>query len=196
MIKFYYGMSGSFKATTIMAEENKLVEKIPIVWSMIKPWKYYESNIFGGLTAPDHLNYAMLHLCNFISTIKNSKGKDILVERGVSDPIFYWVRDNRSAERNNIWIINAVQEELALCNGFGGVEKTLLIMKDKNFIENVILKEPSRAKVFPLGSISYLADQEKYVDFTLKYNNVDNIIEITDAKDYIEKLGLVYNENI
>lgn len=185
-------MSGSFKATTISSEANKLITPPAIVWSMIKSWKYAESNIFSNLTSPDHLNFAMLHLCTLETIVKCSPGvQNILVERGVTDAIFYWLRNNVSAGADNSWISEAVNRELQIVSGFE-VEKVLLIMKDREFIENIVLKEPSRRLAFPLGVDSYLEDQNKYVDFTCRWNNITEVEEITSAQDYIKKLGLNY----
>ena len=191
MIKFYYGMSGAFKATTITAENKRSGNNASVVWSMIKPWKSYESGVFKNLTAPDHLNFAMLHLCNLESILRETTRQNILVERGVTDAIFYWLRNNPSAENECGWIIRAVEEELELCKG-REVNKTLLVMKDRDFIENTILSEPSRAAVFPLGVNSYLEDQEKYIEFTKRYNSISNTVEITYARDYFLSLGLMY----
>lgn len=192
MIKFYYGMSGAFKATTITAERKRSGDNASVVWSMIKPWKRLESGVFQDLTAPDHLNFAMLHLCNLESILREASKETVFVERGVTDAIFYWLRNNSSAENSSDWISRAVAEELRLCEN-QTVEKTLLIMKDRNFIEGTILSEPSRAAVFPLGVDNYLEDQEKYIEFTKKYNSITNTVEINSAEDYLKSLGIMYN---
>ena len=88
---FYYGMSGTFKTSTIQ-NKNKL-NLYPVVWSMIKLWKDLEVGEFKGDIIPNHLNFALLHLCNLGNILKLEETKSsstILVERGVTDSLFYY----------------------------------------------------------------------------------------------------------
>jgi hypothetical protein len=41
----------------------------------------------------------------------------------------------------------------------------------------------------------YLAKQKEYVDFTKKYNNIDETITITSARDYLTSIGIDYRSN-
>lgn len=191
MITFYYGMSGAFKATTIKKklEEDK---NLKVLWSKIKSWKNLENTLFNGLIEYNDLNYALLHLTMLEDKVNelDDKYSGLLVERGVTDMIFYKTRD--LVEVNDMWVGFITNYEEALCKE--KPEKILLIQKDVKFIENVILNEPSRREKFPDGVGSYLLDQEKYIDFTKKYNDITEIIEITNAEDYITNtLGMEFN---
>lgn len=191
MITFYYGMSGAFKATTIKKklEEDK---NLKVLWSMIKSWKNLENTLFSGLIEYNDLNYALLHLCLLEEKIDelDDKSSGLLVERGVTDMIFYKTRDLKVV--NDMWVDFITNYEESLCKE--KPKKILLIQNDTKFIENVILNEPSRREKFPDGVESYLLDQEKYVDFTKKHNDITEIIEITNAEDYITNtLGLEFN---
>jgi hypothetical protein len=72
------------------------------------------------------------------------------------------------------------------------IKKTLMIMLDKDFIKNKTLSEKTRADWFQ-GVEDYLEKQEDYVKFTKKYNDITEIIEIKDAREYLESLGIEYN---
>lgn len=191
-------MSGTFKASTIKSELIK-DKKSLAVWSDIKPWKYYEK--LANLEQND-LNYAALHLCklkNYLYDIPNINNIDtLLIERGVSDMLFYKL--NRP--NNNITedLINKILKEEYLLeeqNSYYEAEKILLIQLDIEFIRNVILKEKTRNECFPGGVEDYLKHQEKYIEYTKKYNNITNIIKIKDAKEYIEKnLGFEFNPEL
>ena len=60
------------------------------------------------------------------------------------------------------------------------------------FLKEVVLKEKTRAEVFPGGIQEYLEKQDKYVEFTKKYNKIDKEIVIDNAKEYIESLGIEF----
>lgn len=192
-IRHYFGMSGCFKSTTIEATlESKLDYNSKVaMWSDIKTWKQYEYKF--GLEKSD-LNYAALHLCrlkNYIYDIPFSKNiRIILVERGVSDMMFYWSNKHGENEED---IRKVVNEEVMLEKQCSYPEKILLVQKDINFIKEVILKEPTRAECFPGGVNDYLEQQDKYIEFTNKYNKITDTIIIEDAEKYIKSLGLVYN---
>ena len=191
-VRHYFGLSGTLKTTTIQSELKKK-EKIAM-WSYIKPWKRYEKvlNI-----EPNDLNYAALHLCrlsDYIDCIPFSEQvRTILVERGISDMLFYWSKKNGEDEE---LIKKAVLEEAYLTeqNSYYNAEKILLIQKDIDFIKDVVLKEKTRSDCFPGGVEDYLKQQEEYVSFTQKYNRITNTIVIKDAEKYIkDDLGLEYN---
>ena len=191
MIQIYYGMSGAFKTTTIKKklEEDK---NLKVLWSMIKSWKNLENTLFNGLVEYNDLNYAMLHLCLLEEKMKDldDKSSGLLVERGVTDMIFYKTRDLKVV--NDMWVGFITNYEESLCNE--KPEKILLIQNDVKFINDVILSEPSRREKFPGGVADYLESQNSYVDFTKKHNDITKIIEITNAEDYITNtLGLKFN---
>ena len=89
---------------------------------------------------------------------------------------------------NDSWIIDSVKKELELCNETP--QKILLVQKDINFIKDTILKEPTRKEVFPGGLDDYLENQERYIEFTKKYNNISDIVYINNAMNYINNLSL------
>ena len=191
MITFYYGMSGAFKATTIKKklEEDK---NLKVLWSMIKSWKNLENTLFNGLIEYNDLNYALLHLTMLEDKMDelDDKSSGLLVERGVTDMIFYKTRDLKVV--NDMWVDFITNYEESLCKE--KPKKILLIQNDTKFIENVILNEPSRREKFLGGVTDYLRDQERYVDFTKKHNDITEIIEITNAEDYITNtLGMEFN---
>ena len=190
MITFYYGMSGAFKATTIKKklEEDK---NLKVLWSMIKSWKNLENTLFNGLIEYNDLNYALLHLCLLEEKIDelDDKSSGLLVERGVTDMIFYKIRDLKVV--NDMWVDFITNYEESLCKE--KPKKILLIQNDTKFIENVILNEPSRREKFP-DLDTYLKCQDQYVKFCEKYNEITETIEITNAEDYITNtLGLEFN---
>lgn len=194
-IKFYYGLSGTFKTSTILNEKSRFVDyESPVVWSMIKQWKDLENNEFAGLVESNHLNFALLHLCNLGNIIKSSNNEDIiLVERGVTDPLYYWTAEDITSVDEK-WVNTIVEKEYELCDGENSrVEKILLIQKDADFIDKVILAEPHRREIFP-NVESYLKKQEDYVTFTKKYNKITQTIIIDSAEDYLNSLGITFNK--
>ena len=193
MIEFFYGLSGTFKGTTI---NSLITPDTAVVWSMIKPWKRLETGIYSGMIERNDLNYALLHLCILEHTLKTTDKKNILVERGVSDMSYYRMRmyENIDPNASDNWIQKAVEEELRICQD--PVHKILLVQNDKDFIENVILSEPTRREVFPNGLDDYLMNQESYIKFTERYNSIDEVITINNAKSYLESLGIEYSEEL
>ena len=194
MIKFFYGLSGTFKSATIETLLNS--PDTVAVWSMIKYWKKLETGIFSGQISYNDLNYALLHLSILEHTLKTTDKKNILVERGVSDMSYYRMKAYEALGESidDSWIYKSVEEELRICRD-QSVHKILLIQNDKDFIRDVILSEPTRAEKFPDGLDDYLRNQELYVEFTEKYNNISEVITINDAKSYIESLGLEFKLN-
>ena len=213
-INIYYGMSGTFKATTIKSEITKwqndhkpkknnttylLDKSVDVMWSSIKPWKHYE-DILGQ--KQDDLNYANLHLCRLQDYVYDENKHSVnylLVERGVTDMLYYYYKNNKSVTPDESWIKSIVREEDFICdqNHLYSPNKILLVQKDIDFIKEVILKEPTRAKEFPGGVQDYLDNQEHYIEFTRSHNNITSEIVIKDAEKYIEQdLGLVYNLNL
>lgn len=192
-------MSGAFKSTTIENEIKKFYKSVfnraLYMPSMIKYWKSIENGVFKGMVQENHLNFAILHLCNlknFIEKEVNPKIIDndldqIMIERGITDMIFYKVKDYIDNLYSDDWIINAVNEEKSILPKEITVNKILLIQKDKEFIESTVLKEPSRREIFP-DAEAYLKAQSMYVDFTKKYNNITKTIVIENANDYLKKL--------
>lgn len=194
-VKIYYGLSGTFKSTTI---KSLFKPGDDILWSGIKQWKSWESNILCNKNNPCDLNFALLHLSRLkdreYSIIKDNTV--FYIERGISDMVFYWLLNN-STEPFEDLLVNLINEEINISKFVGGDDiepkKILLIQRDIDFIDNVVLREKTRAERFPRGVEDYLKAQDLYVDFTKKFNKIDEIIEITNAKNYLKKLGIDYN---
>lgn len=195
-------MSGSLKHTTMFSESNYFKDKnesVDIMWSRIKTWKYYENILCQG---QDDLNYANLHLCrlnDYIYDKNKSDCNNLLVERGVTDMIYFWIKNTLLTPEEK-WVENVVREEYELLRQGSSdnniSEKVLLIQEDIDFIRDVVLKEPTRSKEFPGGLEDYIKNQEKYVKFTKSNNVINNEIIIKDARKYIEQtLGLKFNSN-
>lgn len=216
-VKIYYGLSGTFKSTTI---KSLFRQGDDILWSGIKQWKSWETSILGNKNNPSDLNFALLHLSR-LSDREYSIIKDNTVfhiERGISDMVFYWLLSLPNESSNNLteegikksllgysvdhmsnesMLKNLIEEEIKVSKFIGGDEvdprKILLVQRDVDFIENVVLKERTRAERFPGGVEDYLKAQDLYIDFTKRFNKIDEVIEITSAVDYLDKLGIKYD---
>jgi hypothetical protein len=186
-VTFFYGMSGTFKTTTVNSILNSGQDCVAVK-SMIKTWKDLEQGIFNGLIDYNDLNYALLHLCILKHEIDKKAAENILVERGVSDMFYFMLRNNPGLDIKNEVIQNAVRKEEELCKDLG-VKKLLLVQKDIEFIENDVLKDPIRQATFPGGLDQYLKNQKDYVDFTKMFNSSVLVIEIKDAYKYLSELG-------
>lgn len=185
MVEFYYGMSGTFKSITL--DKRQKETNYSVCRSLIKTWKDMEKILGEYRPEYNDLNYALLHLC----TLKNisSTTSDLLVERGVTDAVFYRIKKGFGVGVMNIKEL--VKKELEFC-GDSNPEKILLINKDIDFIRDVILSEPHRRDAFPGGVEDYLREQEDYIKFTSEYNQITDVRTITNAQEYIESLGLKY----
>ena len=176
-VKIYYGLSGTFKGTTISAGHPTRV-----MWSAIKPWKHYLGGSFKDLVPSNNLTFALLHLVRMQDYLRGEG--DLVIERGISDFLFY--HDSRLSPKE---VGRIMVEEDILLRGIE-VERILLVQKDEDFIQEVVLREPTRREIFK-DVPSYLEAQEKYVKWTKEFNKIDKEIEIHNAKDYIERvLGL------
>ena len=191
-IRFYYGLSGTFKTTTI---KTKLGTGDDVLWSGIKRWKIWEKDVLMGKNNPSDLNFALLHLSR-LSDLEFNIAKDdstLFIERGVSDMLFYWLRNNPACKEETI-ITNLIEEELRVSKKSAGgdrePEKILLVQRDYDFVRDVVFKEPSRSKCFPGGIEEYIDTQNQYIDFTKKYNKITSIVEINNAKEYLRSLGV------
>lgn len=197
-VEIYYGMSGAMKSATIDSKQSKY--NLPVMRSKIKSWKKYQTTIFDGLTEYNDLNYGILHLVgleSFLSGLCINEQGSAIIERGISDSIFYHTLRARfpgSAEDFEV-IESAIQEELNLLRGCK-VRKILLVQEDVDFIRDVVLADQYRAGCFKDVN-DYLEKQRKYVRFTEEYNKIDSVVKIGNAKDYIEKvLGQKFMEHV
>lgn len=201
-IEFFYGLSGTLKTTTISSRTSNVKTNYYYMPSSIKTWKELENGIFSGKVEVNDLNYAINHLCKLEDCVEHCWAwgiENLFVERGVTDMLFYksqkialedeFIKDVVSYE-NGLTIYNS---DCDMDGGLIKVEKTLLIMEDRDFIIKSINSHPSRQLFKDVDD--YLAKQKEYVDFTRKYNNIDNTITITSAKNYITGLGINYRSN-
>lgn len=198
----FYGLSGTLKTTTIdsLIHKPEIQGNNIVMWSGIKPWKELENGIFSGKVESNDLIYAINHLTRLEEYVGNCwvyEIENLFVERGVSDMLFY--RSMKTALEDE-FILDVIdkEEELTFRSDFdwGGeinVKRTLLIMEDKDFISKSINAHPSRQLFKDVDD--FLAKQKDYVEFTKKYNNIDETITITSAKDYLVKLGIVYRSD-
>lgn len=190
-IKFYYGLSGCLKGTTIQATEKDSL----VMPSSIKNWKHYQDGLFNGMMQYDDLVYSILHFVRFEEFIKGGYGKDLVVERGITDSLFYRVYNDEYVrhKENPDLILESVQTETSLIPFGYEIEKVLLIQRDIDFVANTVLKDPYRNKTFKGDPELYMDLQNKYIEWTMAYNQINRAIEINDAKTYIEEvLGIKY----
>lgn len=200
IVKFFYGISGTMKTTTLNAAASTTYLPPFVMRSGIKLWKDLESGTFSGKTEINDLNYALLHLCRLSDSFNYCYGEGIdnlLVERGITDMLYY---KSKKTGLENEFIWKAVEEEnkiLTLPENSGidlEVERELLIMKDEDFIKENLLSSQYRSKYVQFKDLEdYLSKQQEYVDFTQKYNHITKVRYIDSAPDYIKQLGLKFN---
>lgn len=182
-----YGMSGSLKLTTI----NFLYKEEFKVYSDTKPFFNYDKLYFNWSGVPNDSHLAIHRLLTLDLEGYLPNDRNIVIERGVSDNIF--CVPNRKLPGldtyDKIKIKELVDKESEIISRKSGarIEKILLIMEDKKFIENEVLKEDSRRSIYPDLNI-YLSKQDEYIEFTNKWNSISKTIIIRNAFDYINKL--------
>jgi hypothetical protein len=190
MIYYFYGMSGTLKATTIGSPRYEEALKI---WSDIKPYWNYRKTLFPEElpgTDGDFIIQRLIKLNNYRELITEgelSGSKDICIERGVSDMIKCMI-DNGTFKGEDKDIYKIIEEEGNIFPIWWTTRKILLVMLDEDFIENRVLNEINRLRYYP-DLETYLKRQEEYVEFTKRYNHIDEVIEIRNAYDYIESLN-------
>ena len=190
MIYYFYGMSGTLKATTIGSPRYEEALKI---WSDIKPYWNYRKTLFPEElpgTDGDFIIQRLIKLNNYRELITEgelSGSKDICIERGVSDMIKCMI-DNGTFKGEDKDIYKIIEEEGNIFPIWWTTRIILLVMLDEDFIENRVLNEINRLRYYP-DLETYLKRQEEYVEFTKRYNHIDEVIEIRNAYDYIESLN-------
>lgn len=196
-VKIYYGLSGTFKETTI---KSKLNIGDDVLWSGIKQWKAWEK-LIEERNNPCDLNLALLHLSRLKDKIYDARMDEttLYVERGITDMIYYWLQKFPAKNQDTI-ITSLVEEELRVLGIAAGgnmePEKILLVQKDYDFVQEVVFKEETRTKCFPGGIKDYINSQDRYVAFTKKYNNISKEIVINNAEEYLKELGITWNPEI
>ena len=159
------------------------------IYSEIKPLFDLCSGILERGLIND-LGYAAIRLRR-IKNFKRNPNKTnskLAIERGISDYLHCW--NNRPGNEligttKASEIVNLEKEYLEDLH-MGPIEKILLVMKDKSFIENTILQEPHRKATYK-DVDNYLKCQDDYITFTQETNKIDRVIEINDAHDFIKK---------
>ena len=190
MIYYFYGMSGTLKATTIGSPRYEEALKI---WSDIKPYWNYRKTLFPEElpgTDGDFIIQRLIKLNNYRELVMEgelSGSKDICIERGVSDMIKCMI-DNGTFKGEDKDIYKIIKEEESIFPIWWTTRRILLVMLDEDFIENRVLNEINRLRYYP-DLETYLKRQEEYVEFTKRYNHIDEVIEIRNAYDYIESLN-------
>lgn len=190
MIYYFYGMSGTLKATTIGSPRYEEALKI---WSDIKPYWNYRKTLFPEElpgTDGDFIIQRLIKLNNYRELVMEgelSGSKDICIERGVSDMIKCMI-DNGTFKGEDKDIYKIIEEEENIFPIWWTTRRILLVMLDEDFIENRVLNEINRLRYYP-DLETYLKRQEEYVEFTKRYNHIDEVIEIRNAYDYIESLN-------
>jgi hypothetical protein len=190
MIYYFYGMSGTLKATTIGSPRYEEALKI---WSDIKPYWNYRKTLFPEElpgTDGDFIIQRLIKLNNYRELVMEgelSGSKDICIERGVSDMIKCMI-DNGTFKGEDKDIYKIIEEEENIFPVWWTTRRILLVMLDEDFIENRVLNEINRLRYYP-DLETYLKRQEEYVEFTKRYNHIDEVIEIRNAYDYIESLN-------
>lgn len=183
-VKIFYGLSGSFKSSMIEKYKKDNPESL-IIRSKIKDWKNYEQGLFKGLTVYSDVTYGILHLIGLRDIINMEIKGDIMIERGITDSLFYHFY--KGNDLDSTLIVEAVKEEKKLLlPDFYKIEKILLVQRDLDFIKNNVLVNPYRGKVFNNNVDNYMKMQDQYVEFTKKYNQFNKVYDITDARWFIE----------
>lgn len=200
----FLGCSGTFKGTTIvnLMRGARLGYCVP-VFSPIKPWKRVFGN--GGVLegklgeGHDNLDLAGLSLVTLEQALWQTElDQDlhtIFVERSVLDNLFYWCKatgmdwaHNKEAKE---FIKKVRQEEIDLASKYEVREEknTVLFLEDPEFVENVILKEPTRREWFPTKG-DYFQFANEYLEFIKKYMGTKTlwIRRIKNAPEYLEKI--------
>lgn len=200
-IRIYYGLSGALKGSTIEAVKKK-EPGLKVMESSIKTWKYYQFGLYAGLTEYNDLTYGILHLVRLREFMEQNHSEDkLLIERGITDSMFYHYYSDEFPKglvsENPRFVADVVEAEKSLLlPDFSKIERVLLVQNDKDFVRDVVLQEKYRKKTFKGSPDLYFEMQEKYVEFTAKYNAIDKIIRIDNAREYItETLGETWNLN-
>lgn len=189
MITIFYGMSGSLKLTT-MTRSRKYKNDFKI-YSDVKPHYEYINRFFKGIREPSDLDFAIHRLLTLKTPGLLEGRENISIERGISDFLQCYInRPETNKYLDLSFIPEVISEERKILSSIRKGEETrkiLLVMLDKNFIKNTILLEPTR-KIIYENVDYYLERQRDYVKFTETYNNISEVIEITNAIEYLNNL--------
>lgn len=190
-VTIYYGMSGSLKLQTI----NQLHKDDLKILSPAKKVFQYDEDYFNWSGRPNNSHLVIFRLLQLDLDDYLSSSRDVAIERGVTDYIYYLPKRSipNLESYDKIRIKELVDLELEVLKRRTGAEyirKILLKMTDKEFIIKKSLSGPDgryRADLYP-DIDHYLKSQDDYLNFTASYNKIDSIVSIDDAKDYIENV--------
>lgn len=185
MITIYYGMCGTFKLTTLTSEKH--INDFKLL-SDIKPFTDLRRDLFEGTFDMNDLTLAACRLMRY-SYIKTDL-PNVAIERGITDYCHCHNQRQGSVKLDSHIITNLVDKELSLLLNLdkGDIKKVLMIMNDTDFIKNTILLEPHRLDTYH-DIDNYLYQQEDYVKFTKLYNDIEEVIDITDAMSYLKTIN-------
>lgn len=191
----YYGMSGTLKLTTIESLHSDSFK----VFSDTKPFFKMDEDYFNWSSRPNDAHLAIHRLLTLDLPGYLPSDKDIVIERGVTDNVF--CIPNRKipgmSKYEDIDILGLVNKEESIIKSRTNncrIIKKLLVMKDEDFISKRVLNNRYRRSIYP-SITDYLASQDKYIEFTKRYNSISEVIIINNAKDYITNiLNINYNE--
>lgn len=182
-------MSGSLKMTTI----NSLYRNNFKVYSDTKPFFGYDEEYFNWSGSPNDSHLAIHRLLTLDLEGYLPNNRDIVIERGITDNIFCipnrGIRGLESYDDIKIKELVDKEEDIILGRSeVSRIEKILLVMEDKEFIESEVLKDKYRKSIYP-DIDTYLSKQKEYIEFTETWNNISKKIIIKNALNYIDTLN-------
>lgn len=183
-----YGMSGTLKESTIMSYIYSESFKI---YSDTKPFFELDENYFNWSSRVNDCHLAIHRLLTLRLPGFLPFDKDIVIERGVTDNLFCVpnrkISGLESYDDMKINELVKLEENFINRNGNTKINKILLIMKDSDFIASKVIDQRHRKAIYPDLS-TYLSKQDEYVEFTKKWNIIDEEVVIDDARYYIENV--------
>lgn len=179
-----YGLSGTLKMSTLNSYLYKNDFKL---YSDTKSFFDIDEKYFNWSSRPNDCHLAIHRLLSLKLIPRD--GRDVAIERGVTDNLFCVPNRklNGLESYDKMNIEGLVNLETELLSDFD-VNKVLLVMKDEEFITNIVLDGPDgkhRKAIYP-DLNTYMSKQNEYIEFTKKWNNIDSTVVIYNAKGYIE----------
>lgn len=190
-----YGMSGALKAATIKSKYSSYFK----VLSETKPYFDIDKRYFNWSARSNNAHICSCRLMILFSYLPTYRS--IVCERGVTDFVFslpdFKISGMDSYDLIDINGLSELESNL-LCNSNNSpIRRIMLVMKDEDFITNRVLNGDGsyyRKRLYP-DLDTYLKKQNEYIDFTCKYNLINEVVPILNARDYIEnELNLSYYE--
>ena len=186
-ITIYYGMCGCFKYTTIQAKRGPTDIVVP---SLIKPKAELSLSLLGRV--PEDTEFALDRLTQLQAVFKDYvPGTTAWIERGILDYLESWTArpENAGARGDRAFLAPWMAAESAALPAGVPVRRVLLVMGDHDFVRDVVLAEPARARRYP-GVQEYMSRQTEYTRFIQDNLDLDEITIIRSASDYLGGLGI------